>query len=83
MNMDAIEINGLTKRYKDGWRRPGKLAVDNLSLTIRQGELFGFLGPNGAGKTTTIDLIMGMGRKEAGSIEVFGLDHIINYRAFG
>ena len=72
MNMDAIEINGLTKRYKDGWRRPGKLAVDNLSLTIRQGELFGFLGPNGAGKTTTIYMLLGFLRPTSGGGSLFG-----------
>jgi len=45
-------------------------------LTVPKGAIYGLLGPNGAGKTTTIDIIMGMGMKDAGSIKVFGLDHI-------
>ena len=49
--MNAIEIIGLTKRYKD------VTAVDNLSLSIREGELFSLLGVNGAGKTTTIKML--------------------------
>ena len=49
--MDAITINGLTKKYKD------VIAVDNLSLSVRNGELFSLLGVNGAGKTTTIKML--------------------------
>ena len=49
--MNAIKIEGLTKRYRD------VLAVDNLSLTIKEGELFSLLGVNGAGKTTTIKML--------------------------
>lgn len=49
--MDAIIIDGLTKRYKD------IVAVDNLSLTIKEGELFALLGVNGAGKTTTVKIL--------------------------
>ena len=49
--MDAIRIEGLSKKYKD------IVAVDNLSLTIRKGELFCLLGTNGAGKTTTIKML--------------------------
>lgn len=49
--MDAIRIEGLTKEYKD------IVAVDNLSLSVRQGELFSLLGVNGAGKTTTIKML--------------------------
>ena len=49
--MDAIIINGLTKKYKD------MVAVDNLSLSVHQGELFSLLGVNGAGKTTTIKML--------------------------
>lgn len=49
--MDAIKINGLTKKYKD------VIAVDNLSLSVRNGELFSLLGVNGAGKTTTIKML--------------------------
>ena len=49
--MDAIKIDGLTKKYKD------VVAVDNLSLSVRNGELFSLLGVNGAGKTTTIKML--------------------------
>ena len=49
--MNAIEIKGLTKRYRD------VVAVDNLSLTVGQGELFSLLGVNGAGKTTTVKML--------------------------
>ena len=49
--MDAIRIESLTKKYKD------VVAVDNLSLSVRQGELFSLLGVNGAGKTTTIKML--------------------------
>ena len=49
--MDAIKIEGLSKRYKD------ILAVDNLSFTVKKGELFSLLGVNGAGKTTTIKML--------------------------
>ncbi|WP_313690257.1 ABC transporter ATP-binding protein [Halobellus marinus] len=65
----AIQTTGLTKRY-------GKdvLAVDNLDLTVHEGEIFGFLGPNGAGKSTTIDVIMDYVRPSAGSATVLGYD---------
>jgi ABC-2 type transport system ATP-binding protein len=46
-----------------------------MDLTVPRGAIYGLIGPNAAGKTTTIDLIMGMGAKDAGNIEVFGLDH--------
>ena len=49
--MSAIQINSLTKQYKD------VTAVNNLSLTIAEGELFSLLGVNGAGKTTTIKML--------------------------
>ncbi|MFW9991884.1 MAG: ABC transporter ATP-binding protein [Candidatus Odinarchaeota archaeon] len=66
--MIPISINGLTKYY-------GKtLAVDNLSLEIREGEIFGFLGPNGAGKTTTIRTILGLLHPSSGSSTVLGED---------
>jgi ABC-2 type transport system ATP-binding protein len=65
----AIQTTGLTKRY-------GKdvLAVDDLDLTVYEGEIFGFLGPNGAGKSTTIDVIMDYVRPSAGSATVLGYD---------
>ena len=50
--MNAIAIRQLSKAYT-----PDKRAVDSLSITLNQGEVFGFLGPNGAGKTTTVKLL--------------------------
>ena len=58
--MDAVKIVGLTKQYKD------VIAVDNLSLTIRKGELFSLLGVNGAGKTTTIKMLSCLTQPTAG-----------------
>jgi ABC-2 type transport system ATP-binding protein len=61
-----IEARGLTKRYGD------KLAVDNLSFTVRPGRVTGFLGPNGAGKSTTIRMILALDRPTAGTVTVNG-----------
>jgi ABC-2 type transport system ATP-binding protein len=62
----AIELNGLCVRFGIFH------AVDGLSLTVRQGELFGFLGPNGAGKTTTIRVLNGALRPSEGHVEILG-----------
>jgi len=69
MTNDAVTIRGLKKKFSSFQLGP-------LDLTVPKGAIYGLIGPNGAGKTTTIDLVMGMGRKDTGSIEVFGLDHI-------
>ena len=61
-----IEARGLTKRYGD------KVAVDDLSFTVRPGRVTGFLGPNGAGKSTTMRMILGLDRPTAGSVTVNG-----------
>ncbi len=65
---DVIEIHGITKSYGD------KRAVDDLSLEVRDGEIFGFIGPNGAGKTTTIKTIVGMLRPDSGTVRINGID---------
>lgn len=68
MNQPAIEIAGLEKRY-------GPIsAVDDLSLTVGPGEVFGVLGPNGAGKTTTVEILEGYRAPDAGTVRVLGLD---------
>ncbi len=59
---------GVSKRYKR------KLVVDDVSLSVRQGEIVGLLGPNGAGKTTTFYMIVGLVRPNAGCIQVAGKD---------
>lgn len=72
--MNALEIKNFTKRYGT------KVAVDDISFSIKPGEFFGFLGPNGAGKTTTISSITGIGTIEEGTIEVFGTNVREEYR---
>jgi len=63
-----IEIKGLTKKFKD------VKAVDELSLNVYKGDIFGFLGPNGAGKSTTIRMLLTLIRPNAGNIKLFGKD---------
>jgi ABC-2 type transport system ATP-binding protein len=63
----VVETRGLSKRY-----RTGVLAVDNLNLSVRRGEVYGFLGPNGAGKTTTMRMLVGLLRPSAGAAVVAG-----------
>lgn len=65
-----IEISSVSKSYGGGTKK----AVDNLSLTVKPGEVFGFLGPNGAGKTTTIKMMVGLLRPDSGSIRLNGYD---------
>ena len=65
---NIIETEGLTKRYGS------ETAVNNLTLQIREGEVFGFLGPNGAGKTTTLLMFLGLSEPTAGKVRVIGFD---------
>lgn len=63
-----VEVHGLVKRY-------GELAaVDRVELTVEPGDVYGFLGPNGAGKTTTLRMLLGLIRRDAGTISLFGRD---------
>jgi ABC-2 type transport system ATP-binding protein len=72
-SMPAIEILGLEKTYSVGFvRKRPKCALHPLSLTVEDGEIFGFLGPNGAGKTTTLKLLMGLVFPTAGSARILG-----------
>ena len=64
----AIRTEGLTKRFGP------VVAVDDLTLEVPRGEVFGFLGPNGAGKSTTLRLLLGLVRPSAGRAEVLGVD---------
>jgi ABC-2 type transport system ATP-binding protein len=68
----AIEVHGITKRY--GTVEKGVLALDNVSLNIRPGTIFGLLGPNGAGKTTLIKVLTGITDITSGSARVAGYD---------
>ena len=62
---NIIQISSLTKKFKD------VLAVDDLSFTVKRGDVFGFLGPNGAGKSTTIRMLLSLIKQSSGSIKIF------------
>jgi len=75
--MPVVELAGVTKAYEN------KLAVDNLSLSIDAGQMFGLLGPNGAGKTSSIRMMMGITMPDSGQVNLFdkpferkSLDHV-------
>jgi len=84
--MAAIRTEGLTKRYGSRrrfplpWREQPKgedgpvVGIEDVSLTVEKGEIFGYLGPNGAGKTTTIRTLLGVISPSAGDAEVLGAD---------
>jgi ABC-2 type transport system ATP-binding protein len=63
-----IEVEHLHKRYRD------TVAVEDVSFTVEQGEIFGIIGPNGAGKTTTVETIEGLRTPDRGVVRVLGLD---------
>ena len=66
MNVNAIETLGLTRRFD------GRVAVDELTVTVAAGSVFGFLGPNGAGKTTTVRMLAGLIQPTSGDAVVAG-----------
>lgn len=66
----CIEVKNLTKHYGN------RVAVNNLSFSVKKGEVFGLLGPNGAGKSTTIDCILGLKPFDTGSVAVLGLNPV-------
>ena len=73
--MSIVEIENLTKDYDVGfWRKRKVRALDGLSLSVEQGEIFGFLGANGAGKTTTLKLLMRLIFPTAGNARILGRD---------
>lgn len=72
MTETIIRLENLTKKYDDQY------AVNNLSLSIKKGEIFGLLGPNGAGKTTTILMILGLSEPTSGKVTVCGIDSTRN-----
>ncbi len=86
MGTPAIEIEGLTKDYAVGfWRKRMRRSLDNLTLQVEEGEVFGFLGPNGAGKTTTLKLLMSLIFPSAGTARVRGrsIDDVRMHREIG
>ena len=66
--MTVIEVAGLHRSYGD------QVAVEDVGLEVRKGEIFGLLGPNGAGKTTTVECLQGLRRRDRGQVRVLGLD---------
>src|ERR1700726_5242284 len=64
----AVEVTHLRKSYGS------VVAVDDVSFSVAEGEIFGILGPNGAGKTTTVECVTGLRAPDAGEIRVLGLD---------
>ena len=68
MYQAAVELREVTKRYNE------IVAVNNLSLTIGTGEIFGLLGPNGSGKSTTLKMLLGLVTPDSGTVSVLGLD---------
>ena len=75
MTTPALSISHLRKVY-----RGGTITVEDLSMDIQQGDFFGFLGPNGAGKSSTIHCITGIATVTSGTIKVFGIDAVKDYR---
>ena len=71
----VVEINSLSKDYETGfWRKKRVRALDDLTLNVKGGQIFGFLGGNGAGKTTTIKLLMSLIFPTEGSAKILGCD---------
>ena len=70
--MNAIELNSLTKKFKKS------IAIDNISLNVEEGEIFGFLGPNGAGKSTTMMILTTLLKPTSGNASVCGFDVVAN-----
>lgn len=71
----VVNVEGLTKRYPKRGAKGTVTAVDDVSFSVRRGEVTGLLGPNGAGKTTTIKTICGLLRPDAGRVSVCGVDN--------
>jgi ABC-2 type transport system ATP-binding protein len=82
----VIEITGLTKDYEIGLLKKRRVrALDQLTLSVRRGEIFGFLGPNGAGKTTTLKLLMRLIYPTAGTARILGqpIDDVATHARIG
>ncbi|MGD1009277.1 MAG: ABC transporter ATP-binding protein [Candidatus Aminicenantales bacterium] len=73
---DAIRIENLKKSFRLGFIPKTKEILKGISLSVKEGEIFGYLGPNGAGKTTTIKCLLGLIFPDAGTIEIFGQPHL-------
>ena len=73
----VIEVRNLHKAYD------GVTAVDDVSFSVDEGEIFGIIGPNGSGKTTTIETVIGLRKPDGGSVSVLGLDPQTETRKLG
>ncbi len=80
MPTNALEIEGLAKRYKGKRGLDARAALDRIDLVVPRGSLFGLLGPNGAGKSTLINILAGLTLKSAGSVRICGADLDLNER---
>jgi ABC-2 type transport system ATP-binding protein len=76
----AIDITGLTKIYAASGRKEPKLALDDVSLKIPKGSVYGLLGPNGAGKSTLINIMAGLVIKSAGQVKIWDIDMNVDPR---
>src|SRR5277367_335446 len=74
MATPAISIQNLTKIYPIPFRREKVTAVQDLSLSVEPGQVYGLLGPNGSGKSTTMKIVLGLVTPTAGRTEIFGRD---------
>ena len=69
----AVEIQNLTKTFPVPFRKEKVLAVDNLSISVMPGEVYGLIGPNGSGKSTTMKVLLGLISATSGQSSVFGM----------
>jgi ABC-2 type transport system ATP-binding protein len=73
-SVDAVSVKGLTKVFKSGLTKRPFVAVRDLSLTVKPGEVYGLIGPNGSGKSTTMKVILGLLAPTQGETRIFGRD---------
>ncbi len=75
-NVPAVEIRNLVKEFKTSFRRQPLRAVDEVSITIQAGEVYGLIGPNGSGKSTTMKALLGLVAPTSGHCAIFGKDSL-------
>ena len=74
MSEPAVNVVGLTKAFPVPFQRRTVIAVRDLNLRVKPGEVYGLLGPNGSGKSTTLKIILGLVSPTQGKTEIFGRD---------
>lgn len=75
-DVPAVEVKGLVKEFQTSFRGPKLRAVDDVSLTIKPGEVYGLIGPNGSGKSTTMKALLGLLKPTQGRCSIFGKDSL-------